>query len=479
MASPPPGPVPARLRWLVEPGSVPVELGELFERAGHQLFLVGGSLRDALLGRPHEDLDFATDALPDEVRRTVSGWADAVHGVGAAFGTIAAVKDGRTYEITTFRREVYRDDSRKPRVDYADDILTDLSRRDFTVNAVALRFPEPELVDPHGGLRDLAAGLLRTPLTPEIAFSDDPLRMLRLYRFVASLGFTADPETEAAVAAMAPRIGIVSAERIRDELSKLLVAEDPASALWGLVHSGLAAEFMPELVELEMEQDPVQRHKDVLAHSIAVTASTGPRLELRLAALLHDVGKPATRSFGPDGVSFHHHEVVGARIARERLLALRYPRHVVDDVAQLVFLHLRPHTYKMGWTDAAVRRYVRDAGHLLDDLNELVRSDVTTRDARRARAIQRHIDELEQRIDRLRQEEELARLRPPIDGHAVMSYLGIPSGPMVGEIMDLLLEHRIEHGPYRPDEAFRMVRGFALERGLDDPGDPPSGPPSP
>jgi poly(A) polymerase len=467
--------VPPRLRWLVEPGSPAVELGRRFDAAGHQLYLVGGSLRDALLDRPHQDLDFATDAHPDQVRRVVAGWAEAVHGVGERFGTVAAIRHGHVYEITTFRSEIYQDDSRKPHVEFSGDVVSDLSRRDFTINAIALRFPEPELVDPFGGLADLAAGALRTPMPPEVAFSDDPLRMLRLHRFVATLGFTPDPAAEAAVQNMSGRLQIVSGERIRDEFTKLLSAPYPEAALWGVVRSGLAAFFLPELVELEMEQDPVQRHKDVLAHSIAVTVCTSPVLVLRLAALLHDIGKPATRAFGPAGVSFHHHEVVGARMARERLRALRYPRQVVDDVGDLVFLHLRPHTYKMGWTDAAVRRYVRDAGRLLDPLNELVRCDVTTRNARRARAVQNRIDELEIRIEKLGEQEELARLRAPIDGHQVMSYLGIEPGPLVGEIMRMLLERRIEDGPYGTDDGYAMVRQFAIDRGLTDPGPPPEG----
>ncbi len=466
--------IPDRLLWLAEPDSLPAQLGALFGAAGRQLFLVGGSLRDAFLGREHDDLDFATDARPDEIQALVADWADAIHGLGATYGTVGVVKDGHTFEVTTFRREVYRDESRKPHVQFSDDIETDLSRRDFTVNAVALRLPDLAPVDPYGGLADLAQGVLRTPLSPEVSFSDDPLRMLRLYRFVATLGFTPDPEAETAVRAMGSRLEIVSAERIRDEFSKLIVAPDPTEALWALVDSGLAARFLPELVELRMQQDPHQRHKDVLAHTVAVVAKTSPRLVLRLAALLHDIGKPATRTFGPQGVAFHHHEVVGARMARERLRALRYPRQVVEDVGNLVFLHLRPHTFKMGWTDSAVRRYVRDAGRLLEDLNELVRCDVTTRDPRRANAIQRRIDELEERIADLAAREELARLRPPIDGNEVMGYLGIAPGPTVGEIMRLLLEHRIEQGPYPPHEAYQMTRKWALEQGWDDPGDPPA-----
>lgn len=463
------------MRWLVDPDLPPMQLGERFTSAGHQLFLVGGSVRDAFLGRdPAEDFDFdfATDARPDDIEAILKPWADTVFTVGKTFGTIGALRRGHLAEVTTFRQEVYRNDSRKPHVEFSDSIEVDLSRRDFTINAMAMSFPDVAQVDPYGGVTDLAAGIIRTPLTPEVSFSDDPLRMLRLFRFQATLGFSPDPEALAAVAGMVERLDIVSAERIRDEFSKLIVADDPGPALRGLVASGLSDRFLPELSALEMEQDPVHHHKDVLAHTIAVTQKTSPGLVVRLAALLHDIGKPATREVGPGGVSFHHHEVVGARMTRHRLRQLRYPKGVVADVSQLVFLHLRPHTLDMGWTDSAVRRYVRDAGHLLDQLNELVRCDVTTANERRARSIQRRIDELEERIEALAEQEELARLRAPIDGHAVMDYLGIEPSPLVGEIMDMLMERRIDDGPYSELQAYEMVRELALEKGMDDPGPP-------
>lgn len=451
---------------MIGEGSVSRDLAERFRSAGHELYLVGGSVRDALLGRDAFDLDFTTDARPDQIKQVVDP-VGPVFTVGEAFGTIGVVVDGEPVEITTFRSEVYRDDSRKPHVAYSDDVSEDLSRRDFTVNAIALRVLDPEPIDPYGGLADLAAGILRTPIGPEVSFSDDPLRMLRLYRFVSQLGFEPTPDVVGAVAAMAERLEIVSAERIRDELEKLLVGDHVARALEGMVASGLADHFLPELSALAMEQDPVHHHKDVLAHSIAVTAKTEPRLRLRLAALLHDIGKPETREFGEDGsVTFHHHEVVGARMARSRLRALRFPKETVSDVSQLVFLHMRPHTFKQGWTDSAVRRYVRDAGHLLDDLNELVRCDVTTRNRRRAAAIQRRIDEMERRIDEVSAAEELAAMRPPIDGTQVMAYLGIEPGRAVGEVMDLLTEHRLEHGPYDEDEAYRLVAEWAADRDL-------------
>jgi poly(A) polymerase len=457
---------PSRLGWLVEPGSPSAELADLFAAAGHVLYLVGGSVRDAFLERAHDDLDFATDARPEQTRRIVASWADSVFGMGESYGTIGIRKGDLTAEITTFRAEVYHSASRKPRVEFSDSIEEDLSRRDFTVNAVALRLPDLEAVDPFGGLADLARQLLRTPLDPEISFSDDPLRMLRLFRFQATLGFTIDEAALASVGGMADRLQIVSAERIRDELSKLLTAPQPSSALRGVVATGLADHFLPELPALAMEQDPVHRHKDVLSHTLAVVDKTSTDLVLRLAALFHDIGKPATREFGPDGARFHHHEVVGARMTRARLRALRYPNDVIDDVSRLVFLHLRPHTLKMGWTDAAVRRYVRDSGPMLDRLNELVRCDVTTANRAKAVAIGRRLDELEGRIAELTEKEELARLRPPIDGHRVMEVLGIPPGPLVGEVMELLYERRIEEGPYTEEEAVAMIRDWARAKGL-------------
>jgi poly(A) polymerase len=454
--------IPARLKPVLAAGAPSRILGEIFAAAGKELYLVGGSVRDAFLDVDTNDFDFATNARPAEIVELLDGWADNVFTVGEAFGTIGAVRDGVVYEITTFRSDVYRDDSRKPQVEFSDDIETDLSRRDFTVNAMAIRIPsdeagEPEMVDPFHGLADLATQRLRTPVDPEISFGDDPLRMMRLYRFVSALGFAPDAVAADAVVRMRSRLSIISAERIRDELSKLLRGSHVSEGLWGLIRSGLAAEVLPELAALELEQDPVHHHKDVLAHTVAVVAKTSPIETLRLAALFHDVGKPATREFGPQGVSFHHHEVVGARMARHRMRQLRYPKDQIRDVSQLVFLHMRPHTYKLGWTDSAVRRYVRDAGELLPLLNELVRCDVTTRSQKRARTIARRIDELEDRIAELREQEELDALRPPIDGNEVMAHLDLAPGPDVGEAMRMLLEHRIEHGPYEPAEAYRLL----------------------
>ncbi|MFV1969484.1 MAG: CCA tRNA nucleotidyltransferase [Acidimicrobiia bacterium] len=452
--------IPDRIRSIMSDDVC--ELAGLFAEDGHDLYLVGGSVRDALLGRDSDDLDFTTDARPDDIERIGAGWANSTYLAGKAFGTIGLVRNHHTYEITTFRSDVYRDDSRKPVVVFSNDITEDLSRRDFTVNAMAIKVPVgehdlPEMIDPHGGLVDLGERVLRTPIDPDISFGDDPLRMLRLFRFISTLGFAADDDAFRAVVRLKERIQIVSAERVRNEFDKLMKGADVVGALETLVDSGLANEFIPELPALAVEQDPHHKHKDVLAHTIAVVGKTRPQLRLRLAALFHDIGKPATREFGKGGVSFHHHEVVGARMTRKRMQELRYPKDTIKDTSQLVFLHMRPHTYKMGWTDSAVRRYVRDAGPLLEDLNELVRCDVTTRDKRRAKTISNRIDELEARIEDLAQREELDRLRPPINGNDVMKYLDLKPSRRVGEIMNMLLEHRIEEGPYTEDEAYALL----------------------
>jgi poly(A) polymerase len=463
--------IPPRLQPLLDPASPVQELARAFTTAGYECYLVGGSVRDAFLDRvvgPHEevDVDVATDARPDAVEGLVRGWADAVWLQGQRFGTVGCRKAGTTIEITTFRAEVYRPESRKPEVEFADHVETDLSRRDFTVNAMALRLPDPVLVDPFGGAVDLAARRLRTPLAPEVSFIDDPLRMLRAARFVAQFGLTPDPEVIAAIEQLRHRLEIVSAERIRDELSKLLLVEDPSVGLWLLAETGLSDEFLPELNQMRLEQDPVHTHKDVLAHTIAVVKNTRPELLVRLAALFHDVGKPKTRSFAGGGVSFHHHEVVGARMTEERLRALKYPNDVVEAVTKLVYLHLRIHTYAMGWTDKAVRRYVRDAGDLLDELNHLQRCDCTTRNQNRARALQRRMDDLETRIAELREQEELDSIRPPLDGRQVMEFLGVQPGRVVGEALDFLLEARLDEGPISEADAYARLDDWARERGL-------------
>jgi poly(A) polymerase len=441
------------------------ELGARFAEAGQELFLVGGSVRDMVQGRPSPDLDFATSAPPAETTRLLRGWAERKYLVGVKFGTVGALKDGERLEITTFRNEVYAEENRKPTVTFGDDILVDLSRRDFTINAMAVRLPDGEFVDPYGGLKALAASVLDTPLDPEMSFSDDPLRMIRAARFVAQLDVRPADRVVETMHALASRLQIVSAERIRDELDKLLVGEHAPAGLELLVETGLADRFMPELPALSLEQDPVHRHKDVLRHTYAVVDRCEPDLVLRLAALLHDVGKPATRKITPEGVTFHHHEVEGARIARMRLTELRYPKSVIDDVCTLIELHLRFHGYgESAWSDAAVRRFVRDAGPLLDRLNQLTRADVTTRNEKRAEAFAKLQDELEERIAALAEQENLEAMRPPLDGRQVMEVLGLEPGPEIGEALAYLMELRLERGPIPRDEAIELLKVWFADR---------------
>ena len=445
------------------------ELARRFTAAGRSLYLVGGSVRDALFsgapsGSDDRDLDLTTDARPDETERLVRDWADAMWTQGARFGTIGLRKGDQVYEITTHRAEVYVPESRKPEVTYGDDVITDLSRRDFTINALALRLPDMELIDPFEGLVDLAAGRLRTPLDPDISFGDDPLRMLRAARFAARFSLKPDPALTDAVTRLHGRLQIVSAERIRDELDRMLMLDVPSKALWFVVRTGLADEFLPELPALAVEQDPIHRHKDVLAHTLAVVDKTSKNRLLRLAALFHDVGKPRTRAFTDGGVTFHHHEVVGARMTRVRMEALRYSASDVDTVVQLVELHLRFHTYRLGWTDKAVRRYVRDAGPHLELLNELTRCDCTTRNAAKARALSKRMDELEARIAELREQEELDAIRPDLDGNQVMELLGIGPGRAVGRALAFLMELRLDEGPLGEEEAAARLQAWWAEQ---------------
>ncbi len=449
-------------------------LAQRFGAAGFRLYLVGGTVRDLLLGKDDvSDFDATTDARPPEIKKLLHGWADAIWTQGEKFGTIGAKKGGRIYEITTHRAEAYHEDSRKPDVTFADAIDADLSRRDFTVNAMALELTSenPTLVDPFGGAADLMARVLKTPLAPEVSFSDDPLRMLRAARFIAAHGFEPTAELVAAVREMHGRLEIVSSERIRDELDKMMVLDRPAAGLWFCVDTGLADDFLPELPQMKLEQDPIHRHKDVLAHTIAVVENVRPDAKpdfdfrlTRLAALFHDVGKPKTRGYRKGkGVTFHHHDVVGARMTRERMQALRYSNDDVAAVSELVDLHLRFHTYKMGWTDSAVRRYVRDAGDYLAELNVLTRCDCTTRNERKAAQLSARMDELELRIVELAAEEELKSMRPELDGRAVMEHLGIVPGPMVGKAMNFLLELRLEEGMLGDDEILRRLDAWWAE----------------
>jgi poly(A) polymerase len=421
-------------------------------------------VRDLLLDRATDQLDFdlTTDATPPQIKELLSGWADAVWTAGERFGTISCQKNGRTYEITTHRAEAYSPDSRKPEVQFSLDINTDLSRRDFTVNAMALEITaeQPVLVDPFGGATDLIARVLRTPLSPTESFSDDPLRMMRAARFISTLKLEPVAELVEAVKSMHDRLKIVSPERIRNELDRLMVTEFPSLGLWFLVDTGLAAHFFPELPAMKLEQDPIHRHKDVLTHTFAVVENVQPNAApdfdfriTRLAALFHDIGKPKTRSFKDGkGVTFHHHEVVGARMSRDRLKALRYSSEDVHAITELVALHLRFHTYQMGWTDAAVRRYVRDAGKYLAELNVLTRCDCTTRNEKKALTLAKRMDELEARIDELAKEEEIAAMRPELDGAAVMEHLHLRPGREVGAALEFLMEVRLEEGLLGEDE---------------------------
>lgn len=434
------------------------DVAALFRAAGKRLYLVGGTVRDLLGGLDFDGLDYdaTTDARPDEIKKIIAPWADAVWTQGEKFGTIGARKGTRVYEITTHRAEAYHPDTRKPDVEFADAIETDLSRRDFTINSMALEVTadSPTLVDPFGGAADLMTRVLRTPLDPDISFSDDPLRMMRAARFVARFQMTPVPELVAAVHRMKDRLEIVSAERIRDELNKLIVVDAPSTGLWFLVETGLADLFLPELPAMRLEHDPIHRHKDVLTHTLAVIENVRPDAhpdfdfrKTRLAALFHDVGKPKTRGYlQGKGTTFHMHDVVGAKMTRKRLVALRFPNEDIDDVTELVRLHLRFHTYQMGWTDSAVRRYVNDAGPLLDELNVLTRCDCTTRNEKKALRLAQRMDELESRIASLAAQEELKAIRPEMDGVAVMQHLGLSPSRAVGDALDFLLEIRLDEG---------------------------------
>jgi len=451
------------------------DLAAQFKAAGFRLALVGGPVRDSLLGRLGNDLDFTTNARPEDTKKLLKKWATDVWDVGIKFGTIGAKKDNVTYEITTYRADSYESDSRKPEVNFGDSIEGDLLRRDFTVNAMAIELTTqtPEFIDPHNGVTDLLKKVLRTPGTPELSFSDDPLRMLRAARFAAQLNFTIDDDVLNAMKEMADRLSIISAERIRDEFTKTVMSDNPRLGITILVDTGLCEKFLPEIPKLRLEIDEHHHHKDVYEHTLTVVEQSmaledrlgGPNLVARLAALMHDVGKPKTRALIPGGgVSFHHHEVVGSRMTKERLKKLRFDHEVVEDVSQLVFLHLRFHGYGDGaWTDSAVRRYVRDAGDLLTHLHVLTRADCTTRNKKKAENLATHYNSLEDRITQLMEEEELLKIRPDLDGHAIMKLLGIPAGPKIGKAYDYLLELRLEHGPLGEERAEAELRKWWAE----------------
>lgn len=453
-----------RINALFEQIPLVAELGEAFAQAGHDLYLVGGSVRDALMGRLGHDLDFTTDARPDDTEAILRQHTHATWDIGRAFGTIGAQIDDWVVEVTTYRADAYHPDSRKPEIVYGETLKDDLIRRDFTVNAMALHAATRTFSDPYAGLTDIVSGILRTPFPPERSFSDDPLRMMRAARFTSQLGFTVTNEVRAAMTDMASRIEIISAERVRDELSKTLLTDHPREGLDLLVTTRIADYVLPELPALRLERDEHHRHKDVYEHSLTVLDQSidlekrrghDPDLTGRLAALLHDIGKPSTRKFEPGGkVSFHHHDIVGAKMAHKRLKALTYPSQVVKEVSKLVELHLRFHGYgDQGWTDSAVRRYVRDAGDQLERLHILTRSDCTTRNRRKAERLEFAYDDLEARIANLTAKEELAAIRPDLDGQQIMAILGIKPGPEVGKAYKFLLNLRLDEGPHTPDEA--------------------------
>lgn len=448
-----------------------IEFGELFKAAGFECALVGGPVRDLLLGRSIKDLDFTTNATPEQMQKFLKPWADSIWDIGIEFGTLGVRRGDFQAEVTTYRSEQYDETSRKPVVTFGSDLADDLVRRDFTINAMAIRIPSLEFVDLHDGVTDLMKKLIRTPREADLSFSDDPLRMMRAARFASQLGFTPVVDVVISATEMADRIAIVSAERIRDEFSKLLIGADPVLGLEILDGTGLTEHFLPELPALQLEIDEHHRHKDVYEHSLKVLQQAvdleanhepnfEPDLILRLAALLHDIGKPRTRKFeSGGGVSFHHHEVVGAKLARKRLTALRYPNEIIDSVCQLIALHLRFHGYGSGqWTDSAVRRYVRDAGDQLIRLHKLTRADCTTRNQRRALILASTYDDLEQRIAELSELEELNSIRPDLDGTQIMEILGIGPGPTVGKAYNYLLNCRLDEGPLSHEDAVAKLK---------------------
>jgi poly(A) polymerase len=452
-------------------------LARAFAAEGFSLYAVGGSIRDAVLGQERGDdyeIDFTTNARPDDIARLMAPLCTTLWEQGRAFGTIGGIlrENGVKVEITTFRSESYVDHSRKPAVEWGDSLEADLSRRDFTINALALdvvaldaHTPDVQtLFDFHNGFRDLHEGVLRTPIDPEVLFRDDPLRMLRAARFAARFRLSIDPAIETATKKVAATLSKVSPERIRGELDLLMMTSQPSLGLDFIVRTGLADQFFPELPKLQLEQDPIHHHKDVLKHTWAVVDKTSANLVLRLAALFHDIGKPQTRAITDEGVTFRFHEIVGAKLTRKRMTALKYSQDMIDQVSTLVELHLRFHTYKMGWSDKAVRRYVRDAGPLLNELNELTRCDATTRNVRKAAVLAQRMDELEIRIGELRELEDLSRLRPALDGVAVMDILAIGPGRAVGEALDFLMEIRLDEGEITPTEAAVRLREWWSER---------------
>ncbi len=441
------------------------KLGALFQKAEKELYVVGGNVRDSLMNEIHDDIDFATDAKPKEVIKIVKNWADGLWLVGVEFGTIGLVKGQTKIEITSLRSESYAPASRKPQVKFDSAIDEDLSRRDFTINAMAIKLPTGELLDPFNGRRDLEERILKTPLSPDQSFSDDPLRMLRASRFVARLNVKVDQSIRRSMKKNAKLLEIVSMERIRDELSKLLTGDHAVKGLRLIIDVGLTKQVVPELAQLKVAQDPNYHHKDVLEHTFMVVERIETDLVLRLAALLHDIGKPVCKRVLAERIVFYDHNNVGARMAKERLKALKYPNQIIRDVAKLIYMHMRAYNYRMGWTDKAVRKYVRDAGELLPKLNALIKADCTSMNPKKVKRALESLAEMEQRIQKLEKEEESAKIRPPIDGNEVMKFLQIKPGPIVGEALNHLMEAKLEGSISTKEEAYALLKSWIREQG--------------
>ena len=447
----------SRARELLFKQPLVTELSSIFQKGGFQLYIVGGSVRDAFLGKTHDDFDFTTNASPETTIKLVNDYADELWKIGIDFGTIGIEKRGLKAEITTFRSDNYDESSRKPDVLFEANITTDLSRRDFTFNAMAFKLPDGTFVDEFDGLDDLGKRVLKTPVDPDISFNDDPLRMLRAIRFISTLVVLPSDEVVASIVKLKSRLEIVSSERVQAELSKLLTGIAPSQGIYHLISTGLTDIVLPEITELASCVDPEHRHKDLLEHTMTVMDNMPPELELRLAALLHDIGKPRTKSMGADGIHFYHHEAVGAKMASRRLKSLKYPTSFIADVVKMIEMHMRFHTYRLGWADSAVRRYIRDCGPLIGNINKLVRADCTTRNPFQSRKFKSLLDELDERIIVLEEEEESAKIRPPIDGTEVMNYLGLKPGPEVGRVMKALLEARIDGEITTKEDAYALI----------------------
>tara|TARA_Y100001935_G_scaffold119025_1_gene98364 strand:- start:2297 stop:3670 length:1374 start_codon:yes stop_codon:yes gene_type:complete len=449
--------VPRTLLNLIDKNEYLRTISDLYKSNGFDFYLVGGAVRDGILNIDTKDFDFTTNALPDESIKLLNNSDYKTTEIGKEFGTVELQVEGNSIHITTYRKDTYESYSRNPSVESVANLETDLSRRDFTINSIAYSIIENEIIDPFMGLKDLASGIIKTPDDPIISFSDDPLRMLRVCRFISTHGFSPENKTYVAMRDNVERIKIVSIERIRDEISKLLVGKNPSLGLRIFVESGLSSYILPELNELKIEVDPNHHHKDVYEHTLTVVDNVSPTLVRRLSALFHDIAKPITKGVENGKVHFRHHEVVGSKMTKRILQNLKYDKKTIKKVALLVELHLRPHTFKMGWTDSAVRRYIVDAGEVLEDLNNLVRADVTTKNKQKAQEIYDKLDEMENRILEVLKNEEMSKLRPPISGDEIMKLFNLEPGPKVGVIMKALYEQRINEGEVTKEEAVKLA----------------------